>query len=82
MYKVDKVLEQIKQLKVVAGKNTEEIAKQLGIRGGEVRYIIKCIKKSQCNGATKEFDKYLDFQYKDAFSNQYNISIIFKNGEK
>lgn len=82
MYKVDKVLEQIKQLKVVAGRNTEEIGKQLGIRGGEVRYIIQCIKKSQCNGATKEFNKYLDFEYKDAFSDKDNISIIFKNGEK
>jgi hypothetical protein len=79
MYKVDKVLEQIKQLKVVAGRNTEEIGKQLGIRGGEVRYIIQCIKKSQCNGASKEFDKYLNFQYRDAFSKKDNISIIFKN---
>lgn len=79
MYKVDKILEQIKQLKVVSGKNTEEIGKQLGIRGGEVRYVIKCIQRSQCNGATKEFGKYLDFQYKDAFSNKDNISIIFIN---
>ena len=46
-----------------------------------IRYIIKQIKKSHCNGATAEYAKYSQFEYKEAFCENDLVSIVFKNND-
>lgn len=78
-YKIDEILTEIKTRGIVEGKYPADIAKQLNQNPDTIRYIIKQIKKSHCNGATAEYVKYSQFEYKEAFSNNDFVSIIFKN---
>lgn len=78
-FKIDQILAEIKNKGVVEGKNPTDIAKQLNQNPDTIRYIIKQIKKSHCNGATAEYAKYSQFEYKEAFSENDFVSIIFKN---
>ena len=78
-YNTDKILAKIKEQKIVAGKHPTDIAKQLNEKPDTIRYIIKQIKKSHCNGATAEYAKYSQFEYKEAFCENDLVSIVFKN---
>jgi len=77
-YKVDKILEEIANRKIVAGKNASDIARQLNEKPDTIRDIIKKINKSHCNGATAEYLKYSRFEVKQAFNKNDLISIILK----
>ena len=78
----DKILAKIKEQKTIAGKHPADIAKQLNENPNVIRYIIKQIKKSHCNGATAEYAKYSQFEYKEGFCKNNLVSIVFKNYEK
>lgn len=78
-YNIDKILDKIKEQKIIAGKHPADIAKQLNEKPDTIRYIIKQIKKSHCNGVTAEYAKYSQFQYKEAFSENDLVSIVVKN---
>lgn len=80
-YKIDKILTEIKTKGIVEGKHPADIAKQLNQKPDTIRYIIKQIKKSHCNGATAEYAKYSQFEYKEAFSENDLVSIVFKNND-
>lgn len=80
-YKIDKILTEIKTRGIVEGKHPADIAKQLNQEPNTIRYIIKQIKKSHCNGATAEYAKYSQFEYKEAFSENDLVSIVFKNND-
>ena len=77
----DKILAKIKEQKIVAGKHPADIAKQLNENPNVIRYIIKKIKKSHCNGATAEYAKYSQFEYKEAFCENDLVSIVLKNND-
>ncbi len=78
-YKIDKLLAEIKTREIVKGKHPADIARQLNQEANTIRYIIKQIKKSHCNGATAEYAKYSQFEYKEAFSENDLVSISYKN---
>ena len=78
-YKIDKILAEIKTRGIVEGKHPADIARQLNQEANIIRYIIKQIKKSHCNGATAEYAKYSKFEYKEAFCENDLVSIVFKN---
>ena len=78
-FKIDQILVEIKNKGIVKGKNPTDIAKQLNQRADTIRYIIKRIKKSHCNGATAEYAKYSQYEYREAFSENDFISINYKN---
>ena len=80
-YKIDEILTEIKTKGIVEGKHPADIAKQLNENPNVIRYIIKKIKKSHCNGATAEYAKYSQFEYKEAFSENDLVSIVFKNND-
>ena len=75
----DKILAKIKEQKIVVGKHPADIAKQLNEKPNIIRYIIKQIKKSHCNGATAEYAKYSQFEYKEGFCKNDLVSIVAKN---
>ena len=78
-YNTDKILAKIKEQKIIAGKRPADIAKQLNEKPDTIRFIIKQIKKSHCNGATAEYAKYSQFEFKEAFTENDLVSIAFKN---
>lgn len=78
-YKIDEILAKIREQKMIAGKHPADIAKQLNQKPDTIRYIIKQIKKSHCNGATAEYAKYSQFEYKEAFCENDLVSIVLKN---
>ena len=78
----DKILAKIKEQKIIAGKHPADIAKQLNENPNVIRYIIKRIKRSHCNGATAEYAKYSQFEYKEGFCKNDLVSIVAKNYEK
>jgi DNA-binding CsgD family transcriptional regulator len=78
-YKIDEILTEIKTKVIVEGKHPADIAKQLNENPNVIRYIIKQIKKSHCNGATAEYAKYSQFEYKEAFCENDLVSIVLKN---
>ena len=78
-YKIDKILAEIKTRRIIEGKHPADIAKQLNQESNTIRYIIKQIKKSHCNGATAEYAKYSQFEYKEAFGENDLVSIVLKN---
>lgn len=75
----DKILAKIKEQKIIAGKHPADIAKQLNENPNIIRYIIERIKKSHCNGATAQYAKYSQFEYKEAFGENDLVSIVLKN---
>lgn len=78
-YKIDEILAEIKTRGIVEGKYPADIARQLNQEANTIRYIIKQIKRSHCNGATAEYAKYSQFEYKEAFSENDLVSINYKN---
>ena len=80
-YKIDEILAEIKARGIIEGKHPADIAKQLNQKPDTIRYIIKQIKKSHCNGATAEYAKYSQFEYKEAFCENDLVSIVFKNND-
>ena len=76
MFKIDNILNKIKELGTIEGDNPTALASQLDIKPDTMRYIIKQIKKSHCNGATAEYAKYSQFEVRDKFSKKDLISIL------
>ena len=80
MFKIDNILNKIKELGTIEGDNPTALASQLDIKPDTMRYIIKQIKKSHCNGATAEYAKYSQFVIKDKFPAPKAAPVITKLG--
>jgi len=73
----DAILDKIKELGIIAGDTPAEIAKKLDVKPDAIRFVIKQINKSHCNGAPAEYQKYSKFVVKDKFSKEDFVSIIY-----
>ena len=73
----DAILDKIKELGMIAGDTATDIAKKLNVKPDAIRFVIKQINKSHCNGAPAEYQKYSNFVVKDKFSKEDFVSIIY-----
>jgi hypothetical protein len=75
----DTILDKIKELGMITGDTPADIAKKLDTKPDLVRFVIKQINKSHCNGAPADYQKYSKFVVKDKFGKNDFVSIIYTN---
>jgi len=75
----DTILDKIKELGMITGDTPADIAKKLNVKPDAMRFVIKQINKSHCNGAPADYQKYSKFFVKDKFGKNDFLSIIYTN---